>query len=147
MFQPEIIAKSRKATSTFSTAGRTVTQIGGLPVHAGKGVIHGVAGVFGRKHEKERESLPELPVGQASQPAGQPDLPEVGAATAFPASPTDGGSQEPGTLHVTVLGAKDLSASDSKPYVAIRLGDKEYKTKHTGKTANPEWCALLCCSC
>ena len=54
MFQPEIIVKSRKNTSTFSTAGRAMTQFGGLPVQAGKGVFHGVTGVFKGKGSKER---------------------------------------------------------------------------------------------
>ncbi|OCF41255.1 transmembrane protein [Kwoniella heveanensis CBS 569] len=41
LFQPEIIARSRQKTSTFSTAGRAITQIGGVPIGVGKGVIHG----------------------------------------------------------------------------------------------------------
>lgn len=45
LFQPEIIARSRQKTSTFSAAGRTVTNIGGAalgaPVAVGKGVIQG----------------------------------------------------------------------------------------------------------
>ena len=36
-----VIARSRQKTSTFSMAGRAVTQIGGLPFAAGKGVVHG----------------------------------------------------------------------------------------------------------
>ncbi|WVF68009.1 hypothetical protein IAT40_002771 [Kwoniella sp. CBS 6097] len=40
-FQPEIIARTRQKTSTFSTAGRAITQIGGVPIGVGKGVIHG----------------------------------------------------------------------------------------------------------
>ena len=47
LFQPKIIAKSRKTQSTFSNAGgRAMTTIGGLPVNAGKGVVHGVTGIF-----------------------------------------------------------------------------------------------------
>ena len=46
MFTPEIIAKSRNSTSTFSSAGRTMTQFGGIPVSAGMGVLHGVTGVL-----------------------------------------------------------------------------------------------------
>ncbi|ORX40969.1 C2 domain-containing protein [Kockovaella imperatae] len=41
LFQPEIIARTRQKTSTFSMAGRAVTQIGALPFAAGKGVVHG----------------------------------------------------------------------------------------------------------
>ncbi|KAJ7139747.1 C2 domain-containing protein [Mycena epipterygia] len=139
MFQPEIIAKSRKSTSTFSTAGRAMTQFGGLPVTAGKGVLHGVTGVF-KKGPKEEDhlaptSVPDVPSGQASHPIGQPDTLR---ADASPFS-HEAASGEPGTLRVTVLDAKDLASGDSKPYATIRLGDKEYKTKPTHKTATPEW--------
>lgn len=152
MFQPEIIAKSRKNTSTFSAAGRAMTQIGGLPVGAGKGVLHGVGGIFSKKEKdyaKEDNGLPpvpDLPAGQASRPTGQVDTLKTtgGSTSAFP-SPTNGNgsSTEPGTLRVTVLDAKDLSSTDSKPYCSLRLGDKEQKTKHAGKTATPEWWAAL----
>lgn len=140
MFTPEIIAKARKNTSTFNTAGRAVTQIGGFPVSAGKGVLHGVAGVF-RRGDRDRESLPDIPSGQASRPVGLPENLEARTA-AFPKSSVDGSPQEPGTLQVTVLNAKDLPSSDSKPYAIIRVGDKEVKTKHTGRTGNPEWCVI-----
>ncbi|KAJ7624284.1 C2 domain-containing protein, partial [Mycena polygramma] len=43
-----------------------------------------------------------------------------------------------GVLRVTVLDAKDLWP-DSKPYVTIRLGDQEVKTKPTHKTDTPVW--------
>ena len=48
---------------------------------------------------------------------------------------------EPGLLRVTVVDAKDLSSGpDSiKPYVVVRVGEKESKTKHAGKTTSPEW--------
>jgi hypothetical protein len=36
------------------------------------------------------------------------------------------------------LDAKDLPGGDIKPYVAVKVGDKEFKTKHM-KVANPEW--------
>lgn len=146
MFQPEIIAKARKNTSTFSTAGRAMTQFGALPVSAGKGVLHGVTGVFRGKQKEEIEvntpPVPSAPAGQASHPVGQPE--SLGQqAAAFPSRPpTDNGHaghNEPGTLRVSVLDAKDLVSNDYKPYAVIRLGDKEYKTKHTGKTATPEW--------
>ncbi|CAG8761136.1 7114_t:CDS:2, partial [Acaulospora colombiana] len=42
VFTPQIIAKSRKSTSTFSTAGRAVNQVGNAPIAVGKGVIGGV---------------------------------------------------------------------------------------------------------
>lgn len=160
LFQPEIIAKTRKNTSTFSTAGRAMTQIGHLPMGAGKGVIHGVTGVFRRGNGSDSDddtralekatarSVKELPAGQASQ-VGGPGA-SLAPAAAFAPIPVNmgtvpngsgsihGTSTEPGTLRVTVLDAKDLSTSDIKPYVVLRLGDKEFKTKHQ-KSATPEW--------
>ncbi|KAG5220503.1 transmembrane protein [Salix suchowensis] len=145
MFQPEIIAKSRKNTSTFSTAGRAMTQIGSIPLGAGKGVFHGVTGVFKRSKDDDSEPENEAPSGQASQPIGNRENGN-GNFTAFPTSDSGasidnggGGVGEPGTLRVTVLDAKDLPSNDYKPYAIIRIGDKEVKTKHTGKTAAPEW--------
>ncbi|KAI0724221.1 tricalbin [Cerioporus squamosus] len=138
LFTPEIIVKSRKNTSTFTTAGRAMTQIGHLPVGAGKGVIHGVTGVFKRRNSSSSESSDgrrELPAGVVSK---QVDYAAESDAAAFPASaPT--GNTEPGTLRVVVNDAKDLSTADIKPYVVVRVGDKEYKTKHAHKTATPEW--------
>lgn len=158
MFQPEIIAKSRKNTSTFSVAGRAMTQIGGLPVGASRGVLHGVGGIFSKKEKdfakvKDDNGLPpvpHLPSGQASHPIGQPDSLATsaeagafgGATATFPSANADGShgnKTEPGTLRVTVMNAKDLSVTDSKPYCSLRIGDKEQKTKHAGKTAAPEW--------
>ncbi|KAG5648236.1 hypothetical protein DXG03_006194 [Asterophora parasitica] len=140
LFRPEIIVRSRKNTSTFSTAGRAMTTIGGLPVSAGKGVFHGVTGVFKRDKDTHAPEVRDMAAssGQASQPAGLSDNLEVKGA-AFPTA--DGGAepQEPGTLRVTVQSAKDIASHDSKAYVTIRVGDKEFKTKHVGKTATPEW--------
>lgn len=154
MFQPEIIVKSRKNTSTFSTAGRAMTQFGGLPVKAGKGVFHGATGVFKHKN-KDGDSIEsdmqdgvpqDLPSGQMSQPIAPGAVTggegSMNGSTTFP-SP---GSNESlttnsgmGTLRVHVVEAKDLSGSDYKPYAVVRVGDKEVKTKHLGKTASPEW--------
>jgi Ca2+-dependent lipid-binding protein len=143
MFQPEIIAKSRKNTSTFSAAGRAMTNLGGLPVGAGKGVLS----VFKRekdfakgKDNDHDSPPPEIASGQHSQPAGLSDsMVSTGKASAEDSSNGSSASITPGTLKVTVLQAKDLSSSDIKPYVTIRIGDKEHKTKHAGKTATPEW--------
>ncbi|KAF7310594.1 hypothetical protein HMN09_00602200 [Mycena chlorophos] len=138
MFQPEIIVKSRKATSTFSTAGRAMTQFGGMPVHAGKGVIHGVTGVF-KRGGKDDDVPPvphmEAPSGQASHPVGQNEVLHADVA----ATSHDSSTNEPGTLRVTILDAKDLCSGEAKPYATIRVGDKEFKTKPTHKTAMPEW--------
>lgn len=47
LFKPSFIVKSRSRTSTFSTAGRALTQVGGIGLGAGKGVVHG-AGHIGK---------------------------------------------------------------------------------------------------
>ncbi|KAJ3718444.1 C2 domain-containing protein [Lentinula raphanica] len=146
MFQPEVIVKSRKNTSTFSTAGRAMTQIGGLPVSAGKGVFHGVTGILKKGHKEDEsidsQNVPDLPAGQQSHPVGTSEL-ATSAGNPFPPSSSLEGlpvsSNEPGTLRVTVLDAKDLSGGDAKAYAVIRVGDKEQKTKHSGKTSSPEW--------
>ncbi|KAI0080049.1 tricalbin [Panus rudis PR-1116 ss-1] len=174
VFSPEIVMKERKATSTFSTAGRAATQIGHIPVSAGRGVVHGVTGVFRRDKAKgstaseseeelertptgvpkkkkslaslkgrkslsnirEQPSIPDLPAGVASQPiSGGATL---GSSRAIYIGNDSAVSSEPGVVRVTVLNAKDLMPSDVKPYVTIRVGDKEYKTKHV-KGAAPEW--------
>ena len=153
VFQPGIIMKSRKSTSTFSAAGRTMTAIGGAPISAGKGVLQGVAGVFKRGKDGEDDHnffgfgspsasepkavAPNVPGTQVSQPVGEGEGFAVSAA-----SDTNGHSapQEPGILRVSILEAKDLTGGpDVKPYAVVRLGEKEFKTKHTGKTVAPEW--------
>jgi len=148
LFQPEIVAKSRKNTSTFSAAGRAMTQLGGLPVGAGKGVLQGVGGIFkkDKDHTKHKDEsglppIPDIPAGQASHPIDQPNALATSAITggATVANGNMPNNKEPGTLRVTVLDAKDLSMTDSKAYCSLRIGDKEHKTKHASKTATPEW--------
>lgn len=147
VFQPEIIIKSRKNTSTFSAAGRTVTAIGSAPITAGKGVLHGVATVFKRGKDEvhglvdpsaQPEPKADIPGTQMSQPAGvHMEVPVVSSAA-------NGTSAEPGTLKVAVLDAKDLMGGlDVKPYAVLRIGEKEQKTKHAGKTVAPEWYVYL----
>lgn len=166
LFTPEIIARRRKQTSTFSTAGRAMTQIGGLPFAGVKEVGHGVGkvghtvgGVFRRDHAKKNSldtsngsSMLEAPSGQASAPLGATDNQSING-TAFPTKvgAMDGGEMqlpsEPGVLRVGVMGAKDLPMNEGdtpKPYVILKIGDKEQKTKHAGKTVAPDWYAYHC---
>jgi hypothetical protein len=150
MFQPEIIAKSRKSTtasSTFSTAGRAMTQLGGLPVNAGKGVFTGVTGVFkkGFGHDDKDDippvpPVPDAPAGQSSHPIPTDFAGVNGSTTQFPKTSIDDG--EYGTLRVTVAHAKDLGSNDYKPYTVLRVGSQEHKTNHRSKTASPEWYVL-----
>ncbi|WWD07266.1 hypothetical protein V865_005363 [Kwoniella europaea PYCC6329] len=153
MFQPEIIARTRQKTSTFSQAGRVVTTIGGVPLGVGKGVVHGGGAVIGGKDKNGKEVLVEqpepgldgfeIPAGQVSEPSGtglDGAIPGGGVpgpkATTLPLGEGTGPS-EPGTLGVTVIGAKDLKAG-TKPYVQLRLGGKTYKTDHV-KSSTPDW--------
>ncbi|KAF6766075.1 transmembrane protein [Ephemerocybe angulata] len=138
VFQPAIIAKTRKNTSTLTSTGRALTQIGGLPARGGTRVLN----VFKRnKHKGDLLLVSQVPSGQASKPIGAGDEQLNAGVAAFPS--IENGYQvtgaEPGTLRVTVVDAKDLGSSDWKPYVTFRVGDKEHKTKHTGRTATPEW--------
>ncbi|KAI0726177.1 tricalbin [Fomitopsis betulina] len=164
LFQPEIIIKTRKNTSTFSAAGRAMTQIGHMPtgvvLGAGRGVAHvgsDLRGIFKSKDhvraqtfevDSDRGSIVELPAGQSSQPINGTGGP---TPAAFPASPSVNGEgangegtlnslgPDRGTLRVVIMEAKDMSTNDIKPYVVLRVGDKEHRTKHSHKTATPEW--------
>ena len=151
-FQPEIIVKSRAKTSTFSTAGRAMTQVGALPLQAGKGVFQGVARAFGRggNHSSDDGSIidiPEMGTGQASQPVGANGIGMGGDVFTGPGQGTSGAGgyanghlTEPGIVRVTVIEAKDYNPDgDSlKPYVILKCGDKEHKTSHRPKSAGSE---------
>ncbi|KAI0308025.1 tricalbin [Multifurca ochricompacta] len=151
VFQPEIIVKSRKNTSTFSSAGRTMTAIGSAPINAGKGVLHGVANVFRRGKDSdddhglanwgtqpEPKTIPDIMGTQISQPVvdeGRLGIPVSSSSMKGLSVPS-----EPGVLRVSALDAKDLTGGpDVKPYAIVRIGEKEHKTKHAGKTIAPEW--------
>lgn len=148
-FAPEIIAKARKTTTTFSAAGRAMTQLGGLPMGAGKGVIQGVEGIFKKDffhHGKSPENhvpppvpLPEHPLRSADQTSTSARGSAVFPSTESGPRGTGGAPSEPGSLRVVVLNAKDLPGGDVKPYATLRVGDREFKTKHGTKTSSPEW--------
>jgi hypothetical protein len=138
VFQPKIVAKTRKPTSTFSTAGRAMTNIGAMPLTAGKGVFHGVTGVF--KHKEHEETIPENFSGESPHAADN-HVPVAAATSTSENGQTTPG--ESGTLRVAVMDAKGLVPHDIKPYTTIRVGDKEFKTKHTGKTDTPDWSVVM----
>jgi hypothetical protein len=123
-----------------------MTQIGSLPLGGAKGVAHGVGKVL-RHHNRsgsvtleDGEGSPVIVTapGQASQPIG-------GNGFQASLSSTAGGDNasisEVGSLRVTVLDAKDVSDDGDavKPYVTLRVGDKEQRTRHLSKTLSPEW--------
>ena len=151
-FQPEIIVKSRAKTSTFSTAGRAMTQVGALPIQAGKNVLHGVTRVFQRGGNNSSDDgsivdVAEMGSGQASQPVGANGIgvgenvftgPGQGISGA--GKHADGHLTEPGIVRVTVIEAKDYNpGGDSlKPYVILKSGDKEHKTSHRSKSTSSE---------
>lgn len=142
-----------------------MTQIGHMPtgvvLGAGRGVAHvgsDLRGIFKSKDhvraqtfevDSDRGSIVELPAGQSSQPINGTGGP---TPAAFPASPSVNGEgangegtlnslgPDRGTLRVVIMEAKDMSTNDIKPYVVLRVGDKEHRTKHSHKTATPEWC-------
>lgn len=173
LFHPQILAKSRQKTSTFSSAGRAVTQIGGLPVSAGKGAFKGVTSVFRRGDKDHQDVVGVVPVpvpmsASVSQdlPAGQSSTHGVGGVMMGNGGQSEsfsldgqslaaeghgvGSMQPPGILRVTILGAKDIALSETRAYVTVRVGDKEAKTKHYHKTTTPEWWVFfffLVCVC
>ncbi|KAI5991533.1 C2 domain-containing protein [Pisolithus albus] len=141
VFQPEIIARTRKSTSTFSVAGRAMTHIGSLPMEAGRGVLHGVGSIFRRDHEKEI-SLPSHP--EVFAPATLPATQSLGSGAASRSAESlraaSGAPSDHGVLRVVVLNAKGLHSTEAKPYALVRVGDKEHKTKHGhSRTSTPEW--------
>jgi hypothetical protein len=118
-------------------------------VSSGRGVLHGVANVFKRGHSEdghnvsglgtvpESKAVPDISGTQVSQPVtdGEHMVPVVPSGTNGQSSSTD-----PGILRVSVLDAKDLiGGQDVKPYAVVRVGEREFKTKHAGKTVTPEW--------
>lgn len=154
-FQPEIIVKSRAKTSTFSSAGRAMTQVSSLPLHAGKGVFQGVTRVFGRgggggNHSSDDGSIVdvgEMASAQASKPTGAGGIgvgedvftgPGQGISGA--GGQGNGHLTEPGIVKVTVLDAKDYNPNGDglKPYVILKSGDKEHKTSHRHKSTGSE---------
>ncbi|KAG8983790.1 hypothetical protein FRB95_008982 [Tulasnella sp. JGI-2019a] len=163
LFHPEIIAKSRKSTSTFGTAGRAMSSVASAPLGAGKGVLHGVGavgkvgkGLFSRPKpiEEDNEPVSEPPSTQLSVPVAGRELPAtsadasatlpVASSTALAVADEMGPPPEGGSIRVTVIGAKDVSMageSSIKPYLVLRAGNgkEEFKTKHAGKTQAPQW--------
>jgi Ca2+-dependent lipid-binding protein len=181
VFTPEIIARSRKSTSTFSMAGRALTHVGTLPFGATRtfasgigggiggvasgiggvasgigGVASGIGGVgniargfFKKEKEKaidEADEHNEQPMISHPSKDSQPAVVPVGGDHTFPSAVPEISTghvtppREQGILRGVIVGAKNLVSGDSiKPYVVAKLGDKEVKTKHTAKTASPEW--------
>ncbi|KZW02621.1 tricalbin [Exidia glandulosa HHB12029] len=153
LFQPEIIAKQRKATSAVGSAGRAMTQVGGFPGAAGKGVVQGIGGVakgakgvFKRGDHTPKSSLDVpafdlTPATPTNASAGQASFPVGSGANAFPTTgdPGAGPYMESGVLRVSVRSAKDLSQDeDVKPYAVLKVGGKEQKTKHS-KGPSVDW--------
>ncbi|KAL7422727.1 Tricalbin-2 [Cryptotrichosporon argae] len=170
--------RSKTGMGTFATsAGRAVSTIGGVPLNVGKGIAqggvgvvtgvgHGVGAVGGfagrriglikKKDKSGKEVLvPDdglTPVDENGAAAAAYDIPAGQASMTGDGVMSAGGSgqsnTEPGTLVVTVLGAKDLqpqgshSAKDLKPYAVVKLGGKSHKTDHV-KGVEPEWNAAL----
>lgn len=132
-----------------------MTQVGSLPLQAGKGVFHGVTRAFGRSghngnHSSDDGSIievPEMGPGQASKPIGAGG---IGVGESVFNGPGEGisgaGAQgngsltEPGIVKVTVLEAKDYNPGGDglKPYVILKSGDKEHKTSHRPKSTGSE---------
>lgn len=132
-----------------------MTQVGGLPLQAGKGVFHGVGRVFGRggnggNHSSDDGSIidvAEMVPGQASKPigaggigVGENAFTGPGQGISGAGAQGNGHSSGPGIVKVTVLEAKDYNPSGDnlRPYVILKSGDKEHKTNHRQKSAGSE---------
>ncbi|QRV76177.1 C2 domain-containing protein [Ceratobasidium sp. AG-Ba] len=155
LFRPEIIAKARTKTSTFSSAGRAMTQVGGIPLGAGRSVGRKALGLFGRgdKDGSSEEVIEPPPVPVAAPPAatgngnanGAANATlggSVGSATGNVIKPMASPAPGPGTLKVTLHRARDLAGIEegdvAKPFAILKIGDRDHKSKHV-KSNTPEW--------
>ncbi|KAG9104760.1 hypothetical protein FRC06_011242 [Ceratobasidium sp. 370] len=150
LFRPEIIAKARTKTSTFSTAGRAMTQVGGLPLGAGRSVGRKALGLFG--HRDKDESTEESPVlvsapvveGNGTANGAPPAAPSgsVGSAAGMAVKPMASPTPGPGTLKVTLHRARGLTGIEegdtAKPFAILKIGDRDHKSKHV-KSNTPDW--------
>jgi len=169
LFQPEIIAKQRKATSVVGNAGRAMTQVGGLPVNAGKGLVSGVGagvgfatsgvrGVFKRDHAKQdsagsqlgpsidvtpADSTTPVPVAAAGQVSAPVGVAGTVGPSAFPTSGAPEGQSpaflESGTLRVSVRSAADLGQDDDVKPYAVLKVGAREQKTKHQKSLNPQW--------
>lgn len=153
LFRPEIVAKARAKTSTFSSAGRAMTQVGGLPLGAGRSVGRKALGLFGGRGDKG-ESTDELPPDMPAPPSVEGNgnanggahgaNGSIGSATGVGVKPLPLPTPVPGpgTLKVTLHRVRDLGGIEegdtAKPYAILKIGDKDHKSKHV-KSNTPEW--------
>ena len=156
LFQPEIIARTRHKTSTFSTAGRAITQVGGLPFAAGKGVIHGggavaggvahgigsVGGFAGRriglmkKEKSGKEVLAEATEPENGQPGGKASLGfAVPAGQVSQPTDVDGGVGVPtGATNTTLPPGMGRPCSEPGVLAVTVLAAKDLKSKEGSGT-------------
>lgn len=153
-----VIARTRNKTSTFSTAGRAITNVGGLPIAAGKGVLMGgghvamgvgrgvgtIGGFAGRKIGlvKKQDKHGKEVLVPADEQATDGGTHELAAESEGLNKVSAGGRPtESGSLVVTVLGGTNIKSEEGaklKSYVAVKVGSKSHKTDHT-KGLEPEW--------
>ncbi|KZT58286.1 tricalbin [Calocera cornea HHB12733] len=131
--------------------GHGVSGLGHGVVGVGSGIGHGIGdvgagigkatGIFRRKDKDNGSVILEeevVPAPRVANPAGVATI----APSSVPGSPEASfieGTSQTGYLRVRVVGAKNLPGGDSlKPEVHLRVGEKEFKTKHA-KGATPEW--------
>ncbi|KAF8604948.1 tricalbin [Ceratobasidium sp. AG-I] len=153
LFRPEIVAKARTKTSTFSSAGRAMTQVGGLPLGAGRSVGRKALGLFGGKSDKG-ESTDDLPAAPVPVPAAPTSAEgnghanggrngSVGSVAGLAVKqPLPTPVAGPGTLKVTLHRVKDLGGIEegdtAKPFAILKIGERDHKSKHV-KSNIPEW--------
>lgn len=162
-FQPDVIMKVRKNTSTFSNAGRTMTTIGAAPINVGKGVgkgvfaggkgiVHGVGHVGGFAGRKV--GLVKKKDAHGNEIVVEEELPEDDASIVAPSTPSkpsrvlaDNESVREGsilagaaTFSIRCVGGRALNGgSDIKPYVQFTIGKKSHKTSHGKHGTEPDW--------
>ena len=110
---------------------------------SGKEVLVEADGPIEPSHRIDSEDGYDMLAGQASSTVdlnGSAEAPAGAMVTAV--TPRQGSDiSEPGTLTVTVVGARNLRSKEgggTRPYVQLKMGGKVHKTGHL-KGADPEW--------
>ncbi|TIA79421.1 hypothetical protein E3P98_03303 [Wallemia ichthyophaga] len=158
VFKPSFIVKTRARTSTFSQAGRALTQVGGIGIGAGKGVAHGaghigkgaisgagfignnVGGVFGKAGQIFGFSKKPSSTGSEGFVDDEADAPREVMSDAQrdrPASKVDSGD-----LNVTVVRAWDLKGEGRelpKARPVLRMGRYKIEGKALSKSSEPSF--------
>ncbi|KEP55097.1 calcium-independent phospholipase A2-gamma [Rhizoctonia solani 123E] len=138
VFRPEIITKF------YATAGPAMTEVGGVHLGAGRAMGRKTSGRDKDSSEELHEVPPFAPDTEADAAADGNGATNgsVGPASGLAVKPPPLPIPGPGALKVTLHRAKGLAGIEegdvAKPYVIMKIGDKDHKSSHV-KSNTPEW--------